>query len=379
MDNTKVLLWHWGRRGGGPKYTYELAKALQYNTHLELSLSLSRQCDILSDFDTLAIPRFDMNTYSGISSAVWASLGLTRRHKKFHTWLSQQRFDIVICTMSHLWNSFMTGSVGRTGASYILVLHDAVPHPGENYFGRKWLLSREIQASDGIVALSESVRNTLVDVYTYPKERTWVIPHGAFAYHVAEGPRRFPYDREFRILFFGRVLPYKGLALLLAAYRRLKQQGLAVNLTIAGPGDMSPYLSILRDLPDITVDNRWIPEGEIAPILADADLVVAPYVEASQSGVIATAFASALPVVATPVGGLIEQISNEKNGLISADVTECGLAEALRRFFDQPRLYEKCSFGALETTSTTLSWSSVAGDFAKVIDKAREITWRRVR
>lgn len=376
MTRPKILLWHWGRRGGGPRYTYELAKALQQRDDVELALSLSRQCEIFEEFLSLGIPHFAIDTYRGMLSAAISLFRLPSVARKFCGWFRDNRFDVVICTMSHLWNVPMLGAVRKAGARYVLVLHDAVPHPGENYALRRWLLAQEINAADGIVTLTDSVRRTLVHRYAYPEHRIWVIPHGAFSYHSADVPRVYPRGRPFKLLFFGRLLPYKGLDLLLNAYRVLISEGLTISLMIAGPGDLSPYEQAVRELHGITVDNRWIPEGEIGDFFKKADLVVVPYVEASQSGVIATAYASGLPVVATPVGGLAEQVIDGKTGLVTSDLSVQALVNAIRRFVCDANLYERCSAGALREVATNLSWPSVVMRLADVIKRIRELPKR---
>src|SRR5208282_4726743 len=71
----------------------------------------------------------------------------------------------------------------------------------------------------------------------------------------------------------------------------------------------SPVLATLRELPGVAVENRWIPEEELGPLLAWADAIVLPYREASQSGVAAAAITAGRLVVATEVGGLVEQLA----------------------------------------------------------------------
>ncbi len=65
-DPLRLMLWHWGRRGGGPRYTMELARALARRPGLELHLSLSRQSDLFAETDTLGLPSFHVDTYTGL-------------------------------------------------------------------------------------------------------------------------------------------------------------------------------------------------------------------------------------------------------------------------------------------------------------------------
>jgi glycosyltransferase involved in cell wall biosynthesis len=95
----------------------------------------------------------------------------------------------------------------------------------------------------------------------------------------------------------------------------------------------------------VTVDNRYIPEEELPGILERSDLVVLPYREASQSGVMMLAEAAGLPVVGTPTGALVEQIVPGVNGLIADAVDGRALANSIGRFLDDPGLYQRCVLG----------------------------------
>jgi glycosyltransferase involved in cell wall biosynthesis len=84
--------------------------------------------------------------------------------------------------------------------------------------------------------------------------------------------------------------------------------------------------------------NRWIGEGEISEIMERHDVVVVSSTEASQSGVITVAFATGRPVIATPVGGMSEQIDNGRTGLLAESVSAEAIAHAMRRLISDPAL-----------------------------------------
>jgi glycosyltransferase involved in cell wall biosynthesis len=89
---------------------------------------------------------------------------------------------------------------------------------------------------------------------------------------------------------------------------------------------------------DARLVNRWLSHEELAQILSDHDVAVAPYVEASQSGVIAAAFGAGLPVIATPVGGLVEQVVDGVTGLICGAVTPGAIADSIGRLAEDRAL-----------------------------------------
>lgn len=362
----RVLFWHWGRRGGGPRYTYELVRALAKRGDLDVHLSLSRQSEIFEEFENLNLPSCHINTYNGRLSAAFGALRLPGVRRRLWRYVEDAGIDVVVGTMSHLWNVPMLA--GRfSKVPYLMVVHDALPHPGDDLPLRHWLLKREIGFSHGVVALTEHVRRILCDEYAYPARRTWVIPLGAFSYGRplsmprASGPTR--------LLFFGRVLPYKGLDLLLEAYTVLRRERKDIELMISGPGDLSPYEGQLRCLEGVSIDNRWILEKEIGPIFRGADVSILPYREASQSGVIATAYAAGVPVVITPVGGLAEQVKHEQTGLVCASASPKGIADALRRMLDEPGLLARCAKGASQEAEVELAWPSIASHFSRAIEE----------
>lgn len=360
----KILLWHWGRRGGGPRYTYELARALQAQGEYEVHLSLSRQSELFGELEALNAPGCHVDTYDSLPSAALATLRLPAVRRRLWCYVNEHNIDIIVGTMSHLWNvPVLAGRPSKV--PYLMVLHDALPHPGDDVPLRHWLLKREISYSDGVLCLTEHVRGILCKEYAYPAERTWVVPHGVFPH--AQSFMQKATSGPLRLLFFGRILPYKGLDLLLEAYATLRRERQDVELNISGPGDLRPYSKLLEGLQGVTIDNRWIPEEEIGPIFQRTDVSVSPYREASQSGVIATAYAAGVPVVVTPVGGLVEQVKHEQTGLICASASPSAIAEALGRMLNEPSLRVRCAEGAAREALEDLAWPAIAHRFNKAI------------
>lgn len=268
---------------------------------------------------------------------------------------------MVVCAFQSIWDVAAIQALRRFSGRFVLVLHDASFHPGDDYPFRSRILAYEVAAADGLIVLSEHVAREAAVRYGFPRDRMWIVPHGSFSFgHTQSSPRRHPRHRAVNILFLGRILDYKGLGLLIEAYRLLRSRQIAVTLHIAGEGNMAPYAGALAGLVGVEVDNRWLDEIEIANCLARADIVVLPYVEASQSGVAAAAMTEALPVVVTPVGGLAEQVTHEKTGLVAGAVEAEALVAAIERLVADSVLYERCSKGALRHAQNELSWTAIA-------------------
>lgn len=354
----KLALWYWSRRGGA-RYTLELAQAFKRRSDIELFLLLSKRNELLSDFVEMDCRRWFVDTYQGMPSFVLASLRLPLLKRQLARYISDQRIETVISTMPHPWSWYLASAIAPTGAKLVSIIHDARVHPGDSNTLLRFRLGRELAAAAGVVTLSESVRSGLR--FSGPLS---VIPHGPFSWQSdAPGPRRYPKNRPFRFLFFGRILAYKGMGLLLQAYDRLAVRRDDIELWIVGSGNLRPYAALLNRLPRVAVINRWIPESMIGGFFQEADAVVTPYIEASQSGVLAVAMGTGLPSVVTPVGGLIEQIEPGASGIMARAPTPEALAEAMAQLLDPP-LYEHLAKGA-GIRNGSQAWDRIADDFMR--------------
>ncbi len=365
MRPSRVLIWYWGRRGGGPRYALELARRLAARDDLELFLSTSRESEFHADFEALGLPRLDVETYTDLKTASLASLRLPLLRRRFLRFIAESGIDLVYCPMTHVWNWFIAGGIRGLGIPYLLTLHDDATHRGEHALVRDLILRREIRSASGIITLSAWVADRVRrSGYAGP---IFTIPHGPFYYdRRPAAARAFPTGRPFRLLFFGRILAYKGIGLLLDALERLRRDHPDLALTIAGSGDLGPYLDRIAALGNIAVENRWIAEDDVPGILGAADLVVLPYTEASQSGVIASAQGLGVPVVATPVGGLAEQIKQTGAGIVCDAVAGDSLASAIGGLLADRARYEAIA-ATITGGPSGEAWDKIADDTAAAI------------
>lgn len=164
------------------------------------------------------------------------------------------------------------------------------------------------------------------------------------------------------ILFFGYIKPYKGLDLLIDAFFELKKQQKNIHLLIVGEvyGDDKIYYDILRkyDLEaDTTFINRYVSDDEIELYFKAADILVLPYKQGTQSGVLQIAHNMGLGAVVTPVGGLPEMIETGKTGWVAKDITAEALKDALASYLklDLTEVSKNCI-----EKSKQQSWSGLA-------------------
>jgi glycosyltransferase involved in cell wall biosynthesis len=186
----------------------------------------------------------------------------------------------------------------------VLTAHDVLPR--EPRPGQRRAQRRLYRRMDAIVVHTAHGRERLVSELGVDPARVHVIPHGAFVHLTrleGELPRELPEPGERPVaLFFGLLRPYKGIDVLLEAWRGID----GCELWIVG----APRMPIEHLRAAAPPGVRWLPrfvsDTETAALFRRADVVVLPYREAEASGVLATALAFEKPVVASAVGGLEE-------------------------------------------------------------------------
>ena len=163
---------------------------------------------------------------------------------------------------------------------------------------------------DAVVAHSEHGAARLRDEVGLDPGRVRVIPHGAFDY-LTRLPEEKPLPAELEgaegpvILFFGLLRPYKGLDILLEAFRRLDGPELWI---VGNPRmDVEPLRRLAAEAPGrVRFLTRFVEDAEIPAIFRRADVVVLPYRDAEHSGVLYTGLAFGKPLVLSAVGGFPE-------------------------------------------------------------------------
>ena len=271
--------------------------------------------------------------------------------------------------MVHLWNPLLVGAIKRAGAINALVVHDAAPHPGDNHLWRGLLLKNDFRQADLLVSLTESVAERLTGEQGVPAAKVIRSRLGAFRYGTAAA--RVLGEPPYQLLFFGRLLPYKGLDRLLEAMRLLEAESFPVRLRLVGQGPLD-----LGPLPgNIDLERRWAAEDEIPALFGQADLAVLPYQEASQSGVLPIAQHLGLPSLVTPVGGLLEQVEGGKSGFVAEDASAHGLASSIKKILRDPAAYQNLSHRLIASGSDR-QWSEIAdkllGDLGSWLRAGRE-------
>lgn len=264
-------------------------------------------------------------------------------------------------------HEYLTAAAPWLRRRLAVTLHDPRPHQGETSWRKllaNWTLRR---CARRIFVLGEVLKQHLIQ-QGVPAERIRVVPHGSFARFAGSADDVAP-DPAPTGLFFGRILPYKGLESLLRAAPLIRQAVPDFHLLIAGEGDIHPYRQLLQ--PELAggnceLINRFIPDAEMAGLLARCSLVILPYLQATQSGVVPLAYGARRPVVATAVGAIPEIVVEGVTGLLVPPADHVALAGAVIRLLRSPELRQEMGDAGWRYADKCLSWEAIAHQTVQV-------------
>ena len=142
--------------------------------------------------------------------------------------------------------------------------------------------------------------------------------------------------------------------------RQLRERCPDLHLVIAGRGNFDFDIESYVAQGNITLINRFVTDGELRTLLQQSLFAVCPYVDATQSGVIMSAFALSTPVLATNVGALPEMLTHGRHGLLVPPRDATALAEAVRQMLDADVLRRMEQAIDDDFRSGSRSWSKIA-------------------
>lgn len=239
----------------------------------------------------------------------------------------------------------------------VMAVHDPQPHSGERNW-RKTLARRlAFPRAARFVLYSGAMRWAFADAHGLDPSTIDVTRLGVYDV-MAEWPSD-PDGGQPTVLFFGRLSVYKGLDVLYDAARLIAQRVPGARFVIAGrpvPGYVPPPPPALERAGTIEVIDRYLANAEAARLFRAAAVVVCPYRDATQSGVVLTAFAFGVPVVATAVGGLPEYVLPGRTGLLVPADDAPALADAVCRIVQDASLATGLRAGVATATVKELSW-----------------------
>lgn len=241
-----------------------------------------------------------------------------------------------------------------------LTVHDVISHPGEEN-GLLDVIKRMLRRSASkIIVHGNYLKELLHPNYPGLHASIHVVPHGVLSIY-KKWDVVDVVEEEMTILFFGRLSRYKGLDILLEAHRLVLKSLPQVKLIIAGKGDAFPENSIsFEQSQNLEIHHRFITNSEVSRFFRRVSVVVLPYTEASQSGVVPISYSFGKPVVVTAVGSIPEVVKNGISGFVVPSKDPTALAEALVKILGNSELRRAMGRNAQKIGNTELSWDTIA-------------------
>lgn len=205
----------------------------------------------------------------------------------------------------------------------IVLIHNVIPH--ESKFWDKDLTKFALATATGYIAQTEDQKQKLFDLLPETVQKVKLCPHPI--YDLISGKQmeqkearkllELPLDKQ-NLLFFGIIRSYKGLHQLIDALAILEKQGKAPTLTIAGEfwEKMEEYQSHIEQAEIshlVRIFPGYQPDEKLPLYFSAADVLVAPYLRGTQSGVVKLALGAGLPVLIsrTITDFLLESLENQ--------------------------------------------------------------------
>lgn len=279
--------------------------------------------------------------------------------------LIRNKFDIIHLTWPANVYEFIIYILRRR---MVLTVHDPFPHTGLDTAIVRLRRKVAFRMIPKFIILNEAQRQQFLDFYHLPSSVVYNSRLSCYTYLRSVTPDRSLVPQGPYLLFVGKISQYKGVDYLLPAMEKVHEAYPDVRLIVAGSGRYHFDISHYRQLPYVDIRNRFIPDEELVALIQGAQFMVCPYTDATQSGVVMSAFAFGTPVVATRVGGLPEMLGQGQLGMLIEERNVEAIANAIKQLLAHPeevQSYRKAiaqAYGA----NGSLSWDEVAKDMASV-------------
>ena len=219
----------------------------------------------------------------------------------------REHFDAIYFESLHTWNLPIMMMPGK--AKTYQVIHEVIPHEGDSQVKMVDLMNKVVvKFADTIVLRNKTYIQDMIDCYGIGADRVKYLElwrrYPAYTTPVHSG----------RVLFFGRINPYKGADNLLEIVRLCPD----IQFDVVGRVDsqMQGIVDQLAKEKNVKLNNNYVTDAEMREAFANCDWVIVPYNSASQSGIIIDAYKYSRPVIAFAVGAIPEQVDDEKSGYI---------------------------------------------------------------
>ncbi len=270
----------------------------------------------------------------------------------------------------------------RRGSRLVLTVHDVLPHDtGDTY---RVLYQRLYAEMDALICHSGHIQRRLIEEFGVPQAKISVIPHGPFFYDLPEGDpeasrKALGVDQGQRmVLWQGIIFPYKGVDLLLAAWRRVEARSEGMTLVVLGTGDPVLTGSLQSQVKELGLarvrfDLRFCCAEELVAAYRAAAVVVYPYRAITTSGALATGLALGKTIIASDLPVFREALVDGETAILVDPNDPDALGNALLRIEEEPGLGARLAANVAAQRFGDQSWLEIASATANVYERLLDL------
>jgi len=337
-------------RTGSTDYAAEMASQMSY---IDPWIVCSSQSS-----ETFDVVDRSIETYSGVISFLFQScLFFFRCPALIDSYKSKSDHLIIYFPVFHPWNLIISIWAGIKDVPVVTTIHDYHTHVGEKNRISELLQKRQMDISDKIIFLTESEKNKALSYHPKYQKKSLVLLHPLLDSHANH---TLAHNPDLKFLFLGRLKAYKGYQLLINA----SNHGSIQHITIAGSGDTA-----ISSIDKVSVINKHLSNSEITQLIESHHVLVLPYKDTSQSGVLTLGIDACMPMIISQLPGLQEQISESACTWIEPNKN--ALRDAMLRLQNEPEYFNSIKINVTNYKKDFKSkWES---NFKEIIRTIRAI------
>lgn len=290
-------------------------------------------------------------------------------HHQFARELNRHHYDVVHFNGYRASQLFLHVLLNR-GTGKVWTVHDPVLHSGEDKWQTRLAYRSYGYMNAQFILHNRQQRPAFIQQYGINENRCHYVPFGPLEiFRIFEDGH--PIEEEPKtILFWGRISPYKGVEYLQEAVLKIKEQVPGLKVIVAGKANYPLDTHELESNPVFEFINGYVPNDQLVRLIRRSALVVCPYTDATQSGVLMTAFAFGKPVLATAVGGIPEVVEEGINGQLVPPRNADALGNAMLEMLSNGKLKAMNRHIEAQAATGSFSWEKIAKDTLQVYEKA---------
>lgn len=267
----------------------------------------------------------------------------------------QQKPDIIHFNETSFWIGLWLPFLKKF--PLVVTIHDVHPHISTKkirFFFEQFSIARYEKYSDAIIVHGKKLKDEI-----YYHQKCHIFPIGDFSFFL-----NFQYKKRHEekntVLFFGTIEDYKGIDYLIQAIELVAETIPDIKCIIAGQGNFLVSQKKIHKTKNFEIINQFIDDANVPELFQRAQIVILPYIEGSQTGIIPIAYAFKKPVIVTDVGSIPELVEAGKTGLIVPPRDPSALSQAISGLLEDDSIRLDMGDNAYLKMKRELSWEKIA-------------------